>query len=140
MRRGLENLSPLRAKPLAPRNSPPVKKFDCAMDGPYRLISELHAHPGPVRSITCTGGDTVLIVTGCQSDSPNIKKWSLLGREIVDTGPSISHNHWVTALTSFPPGSLQSFPLVRRSYILIYSSYLCLQYKCYHQYICRLVG
>ena len=70
----------------------------------YQLVSELYAHEGPVRSL-CIGPNGEL-VSGCQADSPNIRRWAIRVNahsqmpELGEVGTSIQHDHWVTALTS----------------------------------------
>lgn len=75
----------------------------------YRLVSELYAHSGPVRSLSLSpSGD---IVSGSQADSPNIRMWHLgqnaesNAPELSEVGVAIPHDHWVTALTRLPSGS-----------------------------------
>ena len=64
----------------------------------YSIIGEFYAHDGPIRSL-CIGplGE---IVSGCQSDSPHAKRWTLVGKALESTGSPIFHDHWVTAVTS----------------------------------------
>mmetsp|Transcript_26543 Transcript_26543/g.25403 ORF Transcript_26543/g.25403 Transcript_26543/m.25403 type:complete len:784 (+) Transcript_26543:191-2542(+) len=66
----------------------------------YALVGECYAHDGPVRSL-CIGPLGELI-SGCQSDSPNAKRWSLSEKSFDLTGSPIFHDHWVTAVTSTP--------------------------------------
>eukprot|EP01036_Dinobryon_divergens_P030892 gene30892-40205_t len=73
----------------------------------YKLVNAIHAHEGPIRSIAVSKvsrADGIIhyeIVTGCQSDSPNAKKWALdCNDEILSVGSPLYHDHWVTALTS----------------------------------------
>lgn len=71
------------------------------MDGPYRVINSIIAHDGgPIRSITLGPHDDELI-TGCQSDAPNLKRWKISDdyKTITEIGSAIYHDHWVTALT-----------------------------------------
>lgn len=64
----------------------------------YALVGECYAHDGPVRSL-CIGplGE---VISGCQSDSPNAKRWSISGKSLDLIGSPIFHDHWVTAVTS----------------------------------------
>jgi hypothetical protein len=68
---------------------------------PYRLIQQVFVHDGPVRAI-CHGPTENEIVTGCQSDSPHVKRWRLSSdlMNMEEFGSPIFHDHWVTALTS----------------------------------------
>lgn len=81
------------------------------MDGPYRLISEVHAHSGPVRSI-CQVPNAASVITGCQADSPNVRAWNLSLPSIEESQRPIPHSHWVTALTYLPKNTISSFPEV----------------------------
>jgi WD40 repeat protein len=73
---------------------------------PYRLIHSIFAHDGPVRSLTL-GPTENEIVTGCQSDSPNVRRWRLSAdlMSVEEIGSPIFHDHWVTALTALKPNS-----------------------------------
>jgi hypothetical protein len=73
---------------------------------PYRLIQQVFVHDGPVRSI-CHGLTENEIVTGCQSDSPHVKRWKLSSDLLTmeEIGSPIFHDHWVTALTSLKPSA-----------------------------------
>jgi len=77
-------------------------------DEPYKLVSELYAHDGPVRCISL--GPNGEIVTGCQSDAPSMRRWALVreglqGPELTEIGAAVQHSHWVTALTHLPENS-----------------------------------
>lgn len=71
---------------------------------PYRLIQCVFAHDGPIRSVYL-GPTENEIITGCQADSPNIRRWRLSNdlMQIEEIGGPIFHDHWVTALTSLKP-------------------------------------
>ena len=85
---------------------------------PYRLIQTVFAHDGPIRSVA-QGPTENEIITGCQADSPNIRRWRLSKdlMEIEEIGSPIFHDHWVTAVTcvkpseSLPPRLQKVFPL-----------------------------
>lgn len=78
-------------------------------EGPYRLVQSLHAHDGPIRSITI--GPNGEVVTGCQSNSPHIRGWNPV--DYSESFSPIFHDHWVTALGSLPADSSRSlFPAV----------------------------
>ena len=68
------------------------------MIGSYAIVGEVYAHDGPIRSL-CIGplGE---LVSGCQSDSPQVKRWTISANSLEQTGSSNFHDHWVTALTS----------------------------------------
>jgi hypothetical protein len=83
------------------------------MEGPYRLVNELIAHAGPVRSMTQISISPIQIASGCQADSPNVRKWIVVDQEMTELGSAIPHDHWVTALTSLSAGKLSSFPMVK---------------------------
>lgn len=70
-------------------------------DSKYVLINSIVAHDGPVRSI-CAGLADGEIITGCQSDAPNIRRWRLSSdfQSVEEIGAPLFHDHWVTALTS----------------------------------------
>ena len=80
----------------------------------YQLVSELYAHAGPVRSLGI--GPSGEVVSGCQADSPNIRRWQLRlsaesqAPELAEVGTSIQHDHWVTAVTSLGPGVNDMYP------------------------------
>ena len=77
----------------------------------YQLVNSLHAHEGPIRCAVVT--DSGEIITGCQSDAPNFRRWLLSAESIEEIGQSISHDHWVTAITSLSADSTRShFPEV----------------------------
>ena len=73
------------------------------MDGIYQLINSFHAHDGPIRSVAI--GPNNEILTGSQSDSPCLRRWSVkLGEDSVEEiGTPLYHDHWVTAITSLKP-------------------------------------
>lgn len=74
------------------------------MDGPYQLINSLHSHDGPIRSLCM--GPSGEIVTGCQADSPCVRRWSRNANgSIEEIGTPLFHDHWVTALTSLSADS-----------------------------------
>ncbi len=79
----------------------------------YLLINSIVAHDGPIRSIAI-GPNENEILTGCQSDSPNLRRWRLsqdcLSME--EIGTPIYHDHWVTAVTSRPPNSMSKYAQV----------------------------
>jgi hypothetical protein len=53
------------------------------------------------------------IVTGCQADSPCIRRWTIQqDGSIEEFGEAIQHDHWVTSLTARLPGVHPSFPEV----------------------------
>ncbi len=95
---------------------------------PYQLIQTVFAHDGPIRSVTY-GPTENEIITGCQADAPNIRRWRLSKDllQIEEIGSPIFHDHWVTALTSLKP-SENLPPLLQKvrnpiiSYSLILSS------------------
>lgn len=68
------------------------------MTGSYRIIGESYAHDGPIRCMSI--GPLGEVVTGCQSDSPNIKRWAITEQSLDFMGSPIFHDHWVTAVTS----------------------------------------
>lgn len=69
------------------------------MDGPYQLVNSLLAHDGPIRSF-CQGPSGE-IVTGCQADSPCVRRWAKSSNGgLEEIGSPLFHDHWVTALTS----------------------------------------
>lgn len=87
------------------------------MEGPYRLINETIVHDGPVRSLTsyidCTSkkDSSIGLVTGCQSNSPNTRRWSIDdNNNMEELGLPIFHNHWVTALITLEKEILTMFP------------------------------
>jgi hypothetical protein len=45
-------------------------------DMSYRLVSELVAHGGPVRCLSL--GAQNELISGCQADAPNVRRWKLL--------------------------------------------------------------
>lgn len=102
------------------------------MDGPYKLVNELYAHAGPVRSMTFIDqsmsmeneSPSLQIVTGCQADSPNIRKWTMFGQEIVANGEPIVHNHWVTSLTKISVGMIKSLPMVNEIIVILRKLYI----------------
>eukprot|EP01041_Mallomonas_annulata_P006848 gene6848-13870_t len=79
----------------------------------YRIVAEIAAHEGPVRSL-CVGplGE---IVSGSQDS--NVRRWALSEKPEGETiqvlcdefGSSISHNHWIPALISLSPGKLELY-------------------------------
>lgn len=72
---------------------------------PYRLIQSIFAHDGPIRSI-CLGITENEVITGCQSDSPHVKRWKLSADLLSITeelSPPLFHDHWVTALIALKP-------------------------------------
>lgn len=73
---------------------------------PYQLIQSIFAHDGPVRSV-CIGPTNNEIITGSQSDSPNVRRWRLSAdlMEVEEIGSPIFHDHWVTALTALKPAT-----------------------------------
>ena len=78
-----------------------------SQENPYKLVNSLHAHDGPIRSITI--GPSGEIVTGCQSDAPNLRRWAWNGESIEEIGTCVYHDHWVTALTALQPDPSRSF-------------------------------
>ena len=68
------------------------------MSGVYCIVGEIYAHDGPIRSLSA--GTEGQIVSGCQSDSPNAKKWTITENSLEQIGQPIFHDHWVTAVTS----------------------------------------
>ena len=53
------------------------------------------------------------IISGCQSDSPNARRWSPKDDYgIEEIGDAMYHDHWVTAVTSRSAGLHGSFPEV----------------------------
>lgn len=83
------------------------------MNGPYRLVNELHAHDGPVR--TLSQGHMHEVISGCQSNSPNIRRWAL--SQLPDNSVSLEevgtpqfHSHWVTSSAYLEPTKLPCFP------------------------------
>jgi WD40 repeat protein len=68
------------------------------MTGSYRIIGESYAHDGPIRCMSI--GPLGEVVTGCQSDSPNVKRWTITEHTLEFSGSPIFHDHWVTAVTS----------------------------------------
>jgi phospholipase A-2-activating protein len=68
------------------------------MTGGYGIVGEVYAHDGPIRSL-CIGplGE---LVSGCQSDSPQVKRWTISAHSLEQTGSPTFHDHWITALTS----------------------------------------
>ena len=72
-----------------------------ATSGDYQIINALHAHDGPVRcAMVRNDGE---IITGCQSDAPNFRRWLQSTDSIEELGTSVPHDHWVTALTCLSP-------------------------------------
>lgn len=72
----------------------------------FRLINSLHAHEGPIRCVAF--GPHGIIVTGCQSDAPNMKRWLNTEESIEEIGQSIMHDHWVTAVTALQADNSRS--------------------------------
>jgi len=64
----------------------------------FQIINALHAHDGPIRCATIRNNGE--IITGCQSDAPNFRRWSQNADSVEEIGESVSHDHWVTAITS----------------------------------------
>lgn len=84
------------------------------MAAPFKLIHALFAHDGPIRC-ACEGPTENEIITGCQADAPNLRRWKFSKDflEAEEIGAPIFHDHWVTAVTSLPPNSSRSvFPQV----------------------------
>lgn len=80
----------------------------------YLLINATVAHDGPVRCISLGPGENE-IVTGCQSDAPNLRRWRISADFLTleEIGTPIYHDHWVTAVTSRKPSDcLARFPQV----------------------------
>lgn len=80
----------------------------------YKLLNCLHVHDGAIRSLAVFGNESngFEVVTGCQSDSPNFRRWTIgINDEITESiGTSaVNHDHWVTALTSLPSDSSSPF-------------------------------
>lgn len=82
-----------------------------ATSSDYQLINALHAHDGPIRcAVVSNSGE---IITGCQSDAPNFRRWLQSTDSIEELGTSVSHDHWVTALTYLLPDiSRDAYPEV----------------------------
>ena len=94
----------------------------------FSLVSELHAHAGPVRSMAL--GPVGELISGCQADAPEIRRFVLSGGgssagvsgsssssssspevpDLIAMGESILHDHWVTAVTSLKPGVNENYP------------------------------
>ncbi len=65
----------------------------------FKIVSSLLAHDGgPVRSLS--NGPVGEIVSGCQSDNPNSRRFLLSGDNLEEIGSPSYHDHWVVALTS----------------------------------------
>jgi phospholipase A-2-activating protein len=85
-------------------------------EGPYKLIAEIHAHDGPVRSL-CIGplGE---IFSGCQSNSPTARRWSMnyenqidgINVKVDEIGNAIFHDHWITAVAALPANPVSVLP------------------------------
>ncbi len=71
------------------------------MQGPYFLVNSLLAHDGPIRCLSI-GPEENEILTGCQSDAPNLRRWRLSADllSFEEIGSPLYHDHWVTAVTS----------------------------------------
>eukprot|EP01032_Pedospumella_encystans_P033667 gene33667-38047_t len=75
----------------------------------YLIINALHAHDGPVRCAVV--GNNSEIITGCQSDAPNYRRWLQSTDSVEELGTGVPHDHWVTALTYLSPDiSRETFP------------------------------
>jgi WD40 repeat protein len=74
---------------------------------PYNLVNVLHAHDGPVRCIAF--GSNGRFVTGCQSDSPCVRSWSIKVNSVEELGVPLYHDHWVTAITILSPNQQRAF-------------------------------
>lgn len=84
------------------------------MEKEYQLINVLLAHDGPVRCLSL-GIASNEILTGCQSDAPNLRRWRLKedSLEFEQIGSPIYHDHWVTAVNSRSPHhNIPSYPQV----------------------------
>jgi len=79
------------------------------MNGPYQLLNALFAHDGPIRC-ACNGPTENEIITGCQGDVPNLRRWKLTNdfTDAVEINSPIFHDHWVTAVTTLSPDSSRS--------------------------------
>lgn len=81
----------------------------------FKIVSAIHAHGGgPIRSLTT--GPVGEIVSGCQSDNPNTRRFLLAGDNLEEIGSACFHDHWVVALTSLQPDQSRTvYPQVRLS-------------------------
>lgn len=98
------------------------------MEGPYYLVSELHAHDGPVRSLSL--GVNGEIISGSQANSPSVRRWFVQSGQVasgelptlLEAGDCLYHSHWVTALTHLEANLVPAFPDVSLS-LCYYSSF-----------------
>ena len=93
----------------------------------YSLVCELKAHDGPVRCLDISS-NSCEIISGCQANVPNVRRWALLKPikgsssssssnispnllpDLVEIGAEIQHNHWVVACTTLEAGINQTYP------------------------------
>lgn len=83
-------------------------------DKKYILLNSIVAHDGPVRCIGIGPGERE-IVSGCQSDAPNLRRWRLSSdyQSVEEIGAPIYHDHWVTAvITKTQSSGLSRYPQV----------------------------
>ncbi len=92
----------------------------------FRLVNEQYAHTGPIRSRLLSStfyliavsrsvaiGPLGEILTGSQSDSPSVKRWTLIdGTFFEEHNSQLFHDHWITAIVAAPARKFPSFPEV----------------------------
>ena len=83
----------------------------------------MHAHDGPVRSLSI--GPSGEVVSGCQSDNPNLRRWLFTSENLEEIGTMVYHDHWVVALSRLDPLSGREFyPNVSFDYLFDDTLYL----------------
>jgi hypothetical protein len=75
--------------------------------GSFLLIHSILAHDGPVRCVAV--GPNSELISGCQSDSPNFRRWKESTDSWEEVGQAVVHDHWVTAITSLDPDISREF-------------------------------
>ena len=79
----------------------------------YRLVSEIHASEGAIRSLAGGEGN---IVVGSASNAPMAKRFRITAStlnalpDFVEVGTEILHDHWVTAVTTLAPSVNETYP------------------------------